>query len=477
MTLMTVPNVIDGKSVAGSSTDALEVLDPSTGEVIARFTESTPGDVDDAVQAAKAAFPAWAAKSPAKRSEALHALADLFAQNLAEFARIESIDAGKPITAATEEELPGILGALRHFAGAGRVLAAQAAGEFAAGTTSYVRREPVGVVAGITPWNFPLWQAVWKIAPALIAGNTIVIKPAENTPVSTSRFIELAQQVLPPGVVNVVNGRGPVAGAALVKHPDVNLVSFTGSTRAGESIGSIAGAQAKRVVLELGGNSPVLVFDDVDLAQAVPSLTNGILFNAGQECMSATRILVAESLHDEFVEQLAASLEQALTGDTADPATTLGPLISEVQRDRVAKLVANRPPSATVVTGGSAVDRPGFYFQPTLISGLSDDDELVTEEIFGPVATVQTFTDESDAIAKANSVSQGLASSVWTRDLARGLRCVNALDTGIVWVNTHMVVGPEVPLGGFRASGLGKEGGLAGLEEFTRTKLVTLSIT
>jgi len=477
MTLMTVPNVIDGKSLAGSSTDTLEVLDPSTGEVIARFTESTPGDVDDAVQAAKAAFPAWAGKSPAQRFEALHALADLLAQNLAEFARIESIDAGKPITVATEEELPGILGALRHFAGAGRVLAAQAAGEFAAGTTSYVRREPVGVVAGITPWNFPLWQAVWKIAPALIAGNTVVIKPAENTPVSTSRFIELAQQVLPPGVVNVVNGRGPVVGEALVKHPDVNLVSFTGSTRAGESIGSAAGAQAKRVVLELGGNSPVLVFDDVDLAKALPSLTNGILYNAGQECMSATRILVAESLHDEFVEQLAASLEQAVIGDTADPATTLGPLISEVQRDRVAKLVANRPPSATVVTGGSTVDRPGFYFEPTLISGLSAGDELVTEEIFGPVATVQTFTDESDAIAKANSVSQGLASSVWTRDLARGLRCVNAIDTGIVWVNTHMVVGPEVPLGGFRASGLGKEGGLAGLEEFTRTKLVTLSIT
>jgi betaine-aldehyde dehydrogenase len=476
MTIMTVHNVIDGKSVAGSSTYTLEVLDPSTGEVIARFTESTPSDVDDAVQAAKAAFPTWAGKSPAQRSEALHALADLFAQNLAEFARIESIDAGKPITVATEEELPGILGALRHFAGAGRVLAAQAAGEFAAGTTSYVRREPVGVVAGITPWNFPLWQAVWKIAPALIAGNTIVIKPAENTPVSTSRFIELAQQVLPAGVVNVVNGRGSVVGEALVKHPAVNLVSFTGSTRAGESIGSAAGAQSKRVVLELGGNSPVLVFDDVDLAKALPSLTNGILFNAGQECMSATRILVAESLHDEFVKQLAASLEKAVVGDTADPATTLGPLISEVQRDRVAKLVANRPPSATVVTGGAAVDRPGFYFEPTLIAGLSADDELVTEEIFGPVATVQTFTDESDAIAKANSVSQGLASSVWTTDLARGLRCVNAIDTGIVWVNTHMVVGPEVPLGGFRASGLGKEGGLAGLEEFTRTKLVTLSI-
>jgi betaine-aldehyde dehydrogenase len=476
MTPTTVLNVINGESVAGSAPDVIDVLNPSTGQVIARFNEASPADVDTAVRAAKQAFPAWAAITPARRSEALHDLADLFAENLAEYAKLESIDAGKPIAATTGEELPGILGALRHFAGAGRVLAAQAAGEFAANTTSYVRREPVGVVAGITPWNFPLWQAVWKIAPAVIAGNTIVIKPAENTPLGTTRFIEMAQQVLPPGVVNVVNGRGAVTGDALAKHPDVNLVSFTGSTRAGESIGAAAGSQSKRVVLELGGNSPVLVFDDVDLEKALPSLTNGILFNAGQECMSATRILVAESLHDEFVGKLTESLSQAVVGDTDDPATTLGPLISEVQRDRVAKLISNRPATARIVTGGSCIDRPGFYFEPTLITGLTEDDELVTEEIFGPVATVQTFTDEADAIAKANSVPQGLASSVWTRDLSRGLRCVNAVDTGIVWVNCHMVVGPEVPLGGFRASGLGKEGGLAGLEEFTRTKLVTLSI-
>jgi acyl-CoA reductase-like NAD-dependent aldehyde dehydrogenase len=443
---------------------------------VASFTESTLADVDAAVDSAKKAFPLWSAKPPGQRSEALHALADLFAANLADYARIESIDAGKPITAASEEELPGILSALRHFAGAGRVLSSQAAGEFAAGTTSYVRREPVGVVAGITPWNFPLWQAVWKIAPALIAGNTIVIKPAENTPLATTRFIEMAQQVLPAGVVNVVNGRGNVTGEALVSHPDVNLVSFTGSTRAGESIGSIAGSRSARVVLELGGNSPVLIFDDVDLEAALPSLTNGILFNAGQECMSATRLLVAESVHDALVEKLAISLTKAVIGDTSDPATTLGPLISEVQRDRVAKLIGNRSASSTIVTGGSQVERPGFYFEPTLIDGVSDDDELVTEEIFGPVATVQTFTDEAEAIAKANSVPQGLASSVWTRDLARGLRCVNAIDAGIVWVNSHMVVGPEVPLGGFRSSGLGKEGGLAGLEEFTRSKLVTISL-
>jgi acyl-CoA reductase-like NAD-dependent aldehyde dehydrogenase len=476
MTDMTVANVIDGRSVPGSAADRIEVLDPSTGQVVASFTESTLADVDAAVDSAKKAFPLWSAKPPGQRSEALHALADLFAANLADYARIESIDAGKPITAASEEELPGILSALRHFAGAGRVLSSQAAGEFAAGTTSYVRREPVGVVAGITPWNFPLWQAVWKIAPALIAGNTIVIKPAENTPLATTRFIEMAQQVLPAGVVNVVNGRGNVTGEALVSHPDVNLVSFTGSTRAGESIGSIAGSRSARVVLELGGNSPVLIFDDVDLEAALPSLTNGILFNAGQECMSATRLLVADSVHDALVEKLAISLTKAVIGDTSDPATTLGPLISEVQRDRVAKLIGNRSASSTIVTGGSQVERPGFYFEPTLIDGVSDDDELVTEEIFGPVATVQTFTDEAEAIAKANSVPQGLASSVWTRDLARGLRCVNAIDAGIVWVNSHMVVGPEVPLGGFRSSGLGKEGGLAGLEEFTRSKLVTISL-
>jgi betaine-aldehyde dehydrogenase len=392
-------------------------------------------------------------------------------------ARLETLDAGKPTTVARGDELPGIAAALRHFAGAARALGGQAAGEFVAGNTSYVRREPVGVVLGITPWNFPLWQAIWKLGPALAAGNTVVIKPAELTPLATTRFAELAQEVLPPGVLNVVHGTGAVIGDALVRHPDVALVSFTGSTAAGRSIAAAAGQGTKRLVLELGGNAPVIVFDDVDLKAALPILANGVLFNAGQECMSSTRLLVSEAIHDTFVSALADSLAAARIGDAGDPETVLGPLISAQQRDRVVRLVDARPDTAQVVAGGKAVEGPGFFYEPTLITGLRQDDELVQEEIFGPVATVQTFTDEADAIAKANAVEQGLAASVWTRDIGRALRTVNALQAGVVWVNNHMAVGPEGPLGGVKGSGYGREGGNAGLEEFTRLKQVIVSLS
>ena len=478
MTVKTaVTNIIDGKPVAGSSNERHVVLNPSTGEALTEVNESTIEDADLAVRAARNAFPEWAARTPAQRSQLLHQLVDLIDDHIDELAELESLDAGKPITAARREELPGIAGALRHFAGAGRALGAQAAGEFVSGNTSFVRREPLGVVLGITPWNFPLWQAVWKIGPALAAGNTIVVKPAELTPLATTRFAELAQEILPPGVLNVVHGSGAVIGDALVRHPDVALVSFTGSTAAGRMIATAAGGAPKRLVLELGGNAPVVVYDDIDLEAALPILTNGVLFNAGQECMSSTRLLVSEKVHDQFVTALAENLRAATIGDAADPETVLGPLISQQQRDRVVKLVDGRPSRAQLVTGGHAPDRPGYFFEPTLITGVSQDDELVQEEIFGPVATVQTFTDEADAIAKANAVDQGLAASVWTRDIGRALRTVNAVHAGVVWVNNHMAVGPEGPLGGYKGSGYGRQGGTAGLEEFTQLKQVIVNLS